>query len=329
MDSEIARVMHEAVVWDNHSCMPLRPDDQFLPQLRRCRDSGLNIITLNVGFDLTDLEQNIHVLAHFRHWVRRHPNEYLLIETAEDIEVAKRSDRLGISFDLEGAKALGDQISMIELFYELGVRWMLMAYNRSNSVAGGCLGDDQGLTAFGRSVLDEMGRVGMVPCCSHTGWKSAWDVLNYVDGPVIFSHSNAYAVWAHPRNISDELIKACAATGGVIGVNGISRFLGGEGNRIESLFRHIDHMVQMVGPDHVGLGLDYVWDMEELKAFYKSRPDLYPPEKGYDKPSPAIEPECLPQLVQVMMDHGYCEDAIRKILGENHLRVARSVWKRT
>jgi membrane dipeptidase len=324
---QVAHVMRQAIMWDNHSCMPLRPDDDFLPQLKRYRDVGLNVVTLNVGFDLTSFEDNVRVLAHFRHWVRRHPDHYLLIDTADDVEAAKRSGRLGVSFDLEGTRAIGDQLSMIELFYDLGVRWMLMAYNRNNSVAGGCQDQDEGLTAFGRAVLDEMLRVGMVPCCSHTGWKSAREVLSYVDGPVIFSHSNAYAIWAHPRNIPDDLIKACAATGGVVGVNGIGRFLGDRDNRTETLFRHLDHMVQLVGPDHVGLALDYVWDVEELKAYYKSRPDLFPPEKGYDAPSPTIEPERLPHIVSAMVDHGYSHEAVAKILGGNHLRVARAVWK--
>jgi membrane dipeptidase len=319
--------LRDAIVWDNHSCMPLRPDDRFLPQLERCRRAGQNVVSLNVGFDLTDFQSNIRVLAHFRAWVRRHPAEYLLAATVSDILEAKRTGRLAVLFDLEGTVALGNQLSMIGFFYDLGVRWMSMAYNRNNSVAGGCQDEDGGLTPFGREVLDEMVRVGMVPCCSHTGWKSVRDVLGHVDGPVIFSHSNAYAVHPHPRNIPDELIKACAATGGVVGINGIGRFLGDNDNRTETWFRHLDHMVQLVGPDHVGVALDYVFDVEQLKAHFKERPDLFPPEKGYLAPSPTIEPERLPLLVQSMVDHGYPAEAIKKIVGGNHLRVAMAVWK--
>jgi membrane dipeptidase len=282
---------------------------------------------LNVGFDLTDLDNNIRVLAHFRHWIRRNADRYQLAGTPADIHAAKRSRRLAVLFDLEGTCALGEQLSMIECYYDLGVRWMSMAYNRNNTVAGGCQDQDEGLTPFGRQVLVEMRRVGMVPCCSHTGWKSARDVLDCAAGPVIFSHSNAHAVHPHPRNIPDDLIKACAATGGVVGINGIGRFLGDNDNRTETWFRHLDHMVQLVGPDHVGLALDYVFDVDELKAFYRQRPDLYPPDRGYIKPSPTIEPERLPSLVRIMLDHHYPLDAIKKILGENHLRVAATCWK--
>ncbi|MGN6317841.1 dipeptidase [Trinickia sp.] len=333
MSSErVQTIIRRALVWDNHGCMPLRADDTFLGQLQRYRSSGYNVVSLNAGYDIKTIEETIRVLAHFRHWVKRHPDDYLLIDTVDDVLRAKESGQLGVSFDLEGTVALGDQISMIELYYDLGVRWMLMAYNKTNSVGGGCQDEDTGLTAFGRQVLDEMRRVGMVPCCSHTGWKTAREVIAYVDGPVIFSHSNAYEVFGHHRNIPDDLIKACAASGGVIGLNGVSRFIGktsdvDHDNSTEALFRHLDHMVQLVGPDHVGLALDYVFDQSQLMHHFRSRPDLFPPELGYTKPTPMVEPERLPAIVRMMIDHGYPDDGIEKILGANHLRVARACWK--
>jgi membrane dipeptidase len=328
----VERIIQRSLVWDNHGCMPLRPDDEFLGQLQRYRQSGHDIVSLNVGYDIKTIEEDIRVLAHFRHWVKRHPDEYILVDTVDDIIEAKETGKLAVSFDLEGTRALGDQISMIEMFYDLGVRWMLLAYNKTNSAGGGCQDDDTGLTAFGRAVLDEMRRVGMVPCCSHVGWDTAREVLAYVEGPVIFSHSNAYEIFGHHRNIPDDLIEACAASGGVIGLNGISRFIGKKSesehdNSTEALFRHLDYMVQMVGADHVGLALDYVFDQSQLAQHYKSRPDLFPPELGYTKPTPMVEPERLPAIVSKMIDHGYPEDAIEKILGGNHLRVAKACWK--
>ncbi len=317
----------DAIIWDNHACMPLRPDDRFLPQLERCRAAGQTAITLNIGFDLTRFDDNIRVLAHFRNFIDRHSDRYILIRTVEDILAAKRSGKLAICFDLEGTRALGDQLSMVEFFYDLGVRWMLMAYNLNNSVGGGCQDEDRGLTPFGRAVLDEMRRVGMVPCCSHTGWRTAMEVMEHVGGPVIFSHSNCHAVYVHPRNIPDELIKACAATGGVVGINGDSAFLQPDRDLAQEMFRHIDHVVQMVGPDHVGLGLDYVYDMSEFDDFIGAHPDTWPPEKGYGGPVTFLEPERIPAVVDAMVAHGYPQEAVRKIVGANHLRVASAVWK--
>ncbi len=320
-----------ALVWENHACMPLRPETDYLPQLERVRRAGFDIVSLNVGFDLTDVATNIRVLAEFRAWVRRHPAQYMLVGTSEDVREAKRQGLLGICFDLEGLASIEGQLSLIDLYYDLGVRWALMAYNKSNALAGGCQDEDEGLTLLGRAALARMEEVGMVPCCSHVGWRTAGEILDLASGPVLFSHSNAHAVFAHPRNIPDALIRACAASGGVVGVNGISRFIGtvGDGfdNSTEALFRHLDHIVQLVGPEHAGLGLDFVFDTDELLAYYRARPDLFPPEKGYSRPTPMVEPERLPAIVMAMLSHGYDDAAILAVLGGNLLRVAEARWR--
>jgi membrane dipeptidase len=330
--SKVGDLINSMTVWDNHACMPLRPDDQsYLPQLERYRSEGYTVVSLNIGFDLTDVENNFRMLSSFRSWVESHPDELMLIQDYEDIARAKSTGRLGICFDLEGLATLGGQLDLIDLYYDLGVRWALIAYNKSNAVGGGCQDEDTGLTAFGRDAIARMEKVGMVTDCSHTGWKTARDVLELATKPVIFSHSNSHAVFPHWRNIPDILIRACAATGGVVGINGLSRFIGttteGHDNSTRALFRHLDHIVQLVGAEHAGLGLDFVFDTDELLAFYKARPDLYPPDKGYSKPTPMVEPERLTELVQMMIDHGYPDDAVRAILGGNLQRVARAVWR--
>jgi len=324
-------MIRDTLVWDNQACMPFRTDPEFLPQLARLRATGYDIVCLSVGFDLMDQAANIRVLASFRAWVADHPGELMLVRSVEDVAVARHKGLLGVCFNLQGLGTLDGQVEMIDLYYDLGVRWALMAYNRNNAVGGGCQDADTGLTPFGREVVRRMEAVGMVVCCSHTGWRTAREVIDAATKPVIFSHSNAHAVHPHPRNIPDDLIRACAETGGVIGVNGLSRFIGGSGetfdNSTAGLFRHIDHMVQLVGPRHVGLGLDYVFDTEELVSFYRARPDLYPASKGYMRPTPMVEPERLGDIVETLLGHGYGETAVRQILGENHLRVARACWQ--
>jgi membrane dipeptidase len=332
MTTRAHEIIRSTVVWDNHACMPFRATDQsFLPQLERYRQEGYTVVSLNAGFDLTDVESNFRMLSSYRSWVKSHPDELILIESYDDIRRAKETGRLGICFDLEGLATLGGQLDLIDLYYDLGVRWSLIAYNKTNAVGGGCQDEDCGLTDFGRKVVSHMEQVGMVVCCSHTGWQTAREVLEVATKPVIFSHSNAYEIFPHWRNIPDDLIKGCAATGGVIGINGLSRFIGktdsGHDNSTAALFRHLDHIVQLVGPEHAGLGLDFVFDTDELLAFYKARPDLYPPEFGYSKPTPMVEPERLTELVDMMLERDYGEEAIRAILGGNLERVAQKVWK--
>jgi membrane dipeptidase len=308
--------------------MPLRPDDdRFLPQLERYRRAGANIVSLNVGFDAVPWENTVRMLAHFRHWVRQHSADYILIDTVADVTRAKNEGKLGVMFDIEGGCSLKEQLSMVELYYDLGVRWMLIAYNLNNALGGGCQDEDTGLTAFGRKVLDEMARVGMVCCCTHTGWRTTMDVMQYSRNPVIFSHSNPLGVWQHKRNIRDDVIKACAGTGGVVAINGIGIFLGPNDTRSSTIARHIDYVVNLVGPEHVGIGFDYVFDQQELADYLKQNPHIFPASEGYGALPACAEPEQLPELVDELLRLSYSDDAIHAILGGNHLRVAQQVWK--
>ena len=316
------------LVWDNHSCMPLRPQDEsFLPQLGQFRDAGVNIVSLNVGFDSVSWENTLPMLRCFRDWLAEHDEHYMLVASTEDISEAKKSGKTGVHFDIEGACALNGRLELIETYYELGVRWMLIAYNQNNIAGGGCQDDDQGLTDFGREMLDEMARVGMVACCSHTGFKTSMQVMEHTNQPVIFSHSNPAAMWQHKRNISDEAIKACAETGGVIGVNGIGIFLGDNEATVTNMVKHTDYLVQLVGPDHVGIGLDYVFDRQEVDDFVKKNPQIFPPEDGYSDGLTMLAPAAIPELIQGLVELGYDDDVLCKIMGGNHLRVARQVWK--
>jgi membrane dipeptidase len=323
----VNELLRDSIVWDNHACLPLRPsDDRFLPQLERLRETGVTVVSLNVGFDVEPIEKHVRMLARFREWVRQRPDAYLLVERIEDVYAAKATGRLGVFFDIEGAKAVDDQLSLISFYYDLGVRWMLIAYNRSNRAGGGCLDAlDGGLTEFGARVVDEMARVGMVTCCSHTGERTSLDVIEHAKNPVIFSHSNPRALWDHPRNIRDHVIRACAAKGGVICINGVGAFLGANDTRSETVARHIDYVAKLAGIEHVALGLDYVFDNEEVLAYLRAHPETF----GRDASSPEVRfvaPEQIPEIALCLEAMGYAGSDIQRVLGLNLLRVA-AVWK--
>ena len=327
-ETPAAALLRTSLVWDNHTCLPLRPGDtSFLPQLQRHRAAGFDAVTVNVGFGEMGPEPHLRMLAALRHWLLARPAEYVLIESAADIERAHATGRLAVGFDIEGANAIGDQLSLLQLYYDLGVRWMLLAYNQGNRTGGGCQADDGGLTGFGRRVIAEMERIGMQLCLSHTGHRTAAEALAVATRPVIFSHSNAAAVHAHPRNIPDDLIRACAATGGVIGINGVGIFLGPNDISSTAYARHVDHVVQLVGAAHVSIALDYVFDPAELEEYMRTMKHTFPPGLGYELGARFVPPEQIGEIVSTLQGMGYTEADLRALLGGNLMRLARTVWR--
>ncbi len=321
-------LLADAIVWDNHACMPIRPGDvDYLNQLERHRLSGASFVSLNVSYDQYPWHTGFKMLATFRSWIQRYPERYLLVDQVSDIHRAKQEGKMGVAFDLEGGVAVDDRPELVEPYYALGVKWMLVAYNRNNRLGGGCQDEDPGLSDFGRRVIDEMERVGMVLCCSHTGYRTAREAIEYASNPVIFSHSNPRRLWDHERNIPDDLIQVCAATGGVVNINGIGMFLGDNDNSTESMLRHIDYVASLVGTEHVGLGLDFVFDTEELEASVDAHPELYPPEKGYRKGLQFVEPERIGEIAEGLLRSGWKDNEVLGLLGANNLRVADRVWR--
>jgi membrane dipeptidase len=172
-----------------------------------------------------------------------------------------------------------------------------------------------------------MERVGMQVCVSHTGHRTAREVLAMATRPVIFSHSNCAALHPHPRNISDELIRACAATGGLVGINGVGIFLGRNDISSQTYARHVDHVVQLVGPHHVSLALDYVFDTHELEEYTRSMQASVPPGLGYELGARFVAREQLEEIVQTLQGWGYRDEDLKALLGGNLLRLAQTVWR--
>ena len=325
-----AALHRDAVVWDN--TFPFGPSAgskaAHLATLGRMAASGYDCVCLTVASDNETMAQAVDRISRDRLVLRDHTDSYVMVETADDVSRARQDGKLAVVFGMQGTLPFERNLGLVEAFYKLGFRQALMAYNQRNHVGDGCHErTDAGLSRFGIEVVEEMNRVGMVVDCSHTGYRTSMDVFDVATGPVIFSHSNAHALNAHERNIRDDLAKACAATGGVVGINGLGIFLGGNDVSTESMFRHLDHWVQLIGPDHVGIGLDFVSDLDVLQAFVSARASKFPAGQGYDQEPRFAAPEQLPALTGRMVDAGYAEDDVRGILGGNWLRVAREVWR--
>ncbi len=326
--SERAKALHaDALVWDNQACLSIEITDKFFSSLDRHKACGVDIVCLNVGFDAKPWEHDVLLTAHLRHWFLARPDDYVMVSNVEDIRHAKREGKMAISFNIEGMVAVEPHIGLVRMFYDLGVRWMLIAYNMNNKAGGGCHDEDCGLTDFGRQVLDEMAEIGMVTCCSHTGYRTAMEVFEYCKNPVIFSHSNPRSLCDHPRNVPDDLMRACAKSGGVMGITGSNRFLGDDNTTTENFLRHLDYAVQLIGSEHVGISSGYTFESDFMKIDITKMSNNWPEGFGYESGIRFVEPEQLPEVTEGMLKLDYSEQNIRGILGENFLRVAKRVWK--
>ncbi|WP_374379795.1 dipeptidase [Dongia sp.] len=319
------------LVWDSHAGFAFVQAGD-LDELSRWRQSGIDFVSVNVGYDVEPWSRAVEALSGYRHWLRAHPDRFVLAGTVDDVIAAKGSGRLAVAFDIEGADALNGDLGMVDFYYRLGVRQMLLVYNRNNLVGGGCHDGDQGLTPFGRAVIAEMNRVGMIVDASHCSHRTSLDMMECSTAPVVFSHSNARALHDHERNIRDDQIKACAAQGGVIGVNGVGLFLGTSGDPVELLLAHIDHMCQLVGPQHVGLGLDSILacqpdDLLSEEALRERAAAYWPPRQYPAAPMNFAPPEIMTDIAAGLDRRGYAATDIRAILGGNFARIANHVWR--
>lgn len=328
LDDKVQSILKSEVIWDAHSgFMPDPAAD--LNNLRVWRDAGVDYLSIDVGFDLLPWEKTVATLAYFRHWILARPADYALVSSTDEILAAKTQGKLAVTFDIEGMNALNGRIEMVEFYHRLGVRQMLFAYNRNNLAGGGCHDEDTGLTAFGRQVIDEMNRLGMFVDVTHTGYRTTMDVMEYTDRPVIFSHSNPKALCAHGRNITDEQIKACARTGGIIGVVGLNRFLGEGRTDSERLADHVEYLIDLAGPRHVGIGLDYAFpvEVEGIEDIISSNPHFWPKNEYPEGKTTYSSPAQTKELIEVLLRRGQPERTVRDVMGGNFMRLAREIWK--
>ena len=317
--------------WEAHACLPLSPDADFAP-LDEYRAAGVNYVSVNVGMDMNPASQVLPVIAAFRERIAAHPDRYVLASSVADIERAAASGLLALGFDLEGALPLFGRPAMVALYRDLGVRQIHLAYNRNNSVADGCHDVERGLTALGRGIVAAVNDAGLLMDCSHTGRRCSLDIMAASTKPVIFSHSNPLALVEHGRNVTDEQIRACAATGGVVCVSGVSMFVGTREPTVEHVARHAAYVADLVGVEHAGIGLDISFTQPGVDD---APPDAFdanywwPKAAGYDR---ALLRSTYPPVASwrvmstALQATGMTQDEADLVMGGNMVRVARSVW---
>jgi membrane dipeptidase len=324
---EAAELHADALVWDMTLPIITPGDPERKSELfAASRRHGFDFQSITIAVDGMDFNAAAQSIIDQRQFAQSQPESCVLIDTVDEILDAKASGKLAVGFHFQGSDPFGDNLGTVDLFYKLGIRHALMAYNEQNRVGSGChVKEDGGLTQFGKSLIREMNRIGMMVDCAHTGYRTTMETLEASEAPAIISHTNVRSLSDHPRCVWDDQIQLCAAKGGVLGITGLSAFLGKGGATPARLADHIDHVANLVGPEHVGLGLDYVYDLDSFMAFVARLPERYPPADYRDMEQ--LSPEDAPRITEELLRRGYGEREVRGILGENWLRVCRQIWR--
>ncbi|MFG6159369.1 dipeptidase [Halomonas sp. 1390] len=253
------------------------------------------------------------------------------VRTAADITRAKEEGKTGIIYGFQNAHAFEDQIGYVEIFKQLGVGIVQMCYNTQNLVGTGCYERDGGLSGFGHEIVAEMNRVGVMCDLSHVGEKTSTEVIEASQKPVCYSHCLPSGLKEHPRNKSDAELKFIADHGGFVGVTMFTPFLrAGVDATVDDYVEAIEYVMNIVGEDAIGIGTDFTQGHDQNFFEWLTH------DKGYARRltrfGKIINPEGIrtigefPNLTEALSRRGFSESQVRKIMGENWVRVLRDVW---
>ena len=277
------------------------------------------------------IKGTLNNIAHWKYSFETNKDLILQVKTSNDIHAAKKSNRTGIILGWQNTSGIEDHIDYLGIFKDLGVGIMQLTYNTQNLVGSGCYeSHDSGLSDFGRDVVDEMNRLGILIDLSHVGAKTSDDAIRYSKKPVAYSHCLPSGLKDHPRNKTNEQLKFIADSGGFIGVTMFPPFLkNGANSTIDDYVEAIDYVVNLVGEDCVGFGTDFTQDHDD--SFFQ----WITHDKGsgrklveFGEISNPLGLQTLgeyPNLTEALLRGGWSENKVRKIMGENWLRLLREI----
>jgi membrane dipeptidase len=339
-DAEVMRVHRSAILIDTHNDVTSatvagldigKPNSDHMTDLPRMKKGGMGAQFFAVYVAASYVEQNhaanrtLQMIDTVRHdIIEKYPNDFLFATTAADIRRAHKQHKIAALLGIEGGHAIEDSLRLLRRYYDEGVRYMTLTHANSNHWAdssGDANQPNHGLSPFGKEVVGEMNRLGMMVDISHVSDKTFWDALETSKAPIFASHSSCRAITPAPRNMTDEMIAALAKKGGVVQINFSCDFLNADVLKAEAaggapaatklratladVVQHIDHVVAIGGIGAVGLGSDF-------DGISCAPVGL----DGVDK---------WPNLTRALLEEGYTAAEIRKIYGENTLRLMTEV----
>ncbi len=339
-EARAARIHKQAIVVDTHidTTMMLGRDGwdfmvRHQPEsgenhvdLPRMREGGLDAAFFSIYMPGTvtgpeAVKRALILIDHVRRLTEQHPNEIALATTAAEVRAANKAGRIAALMGMEGGHMIDDSLAVLREYQRLGVRYLTLSHsvNTNWSDSSGDKPAHNGLTDFGKDVVRELNRLGVMVDISHVSDKTFWDALETSKAPLVASHSSMRAISGHPRNMTDDMVRALGGKGGVVMINYSVGFLSNERYEAqqknvpsaelprvswEKIVDHIDHAVKLVGPTHVGLGSDF---------------------DGTTVPDGMEDVSKLPKITAALLAKGYSEQDVKNILGENILRLLEQV----
>ncbi|UCD46041.1 MAG: dipeptidase [Candidatus Bathyarchaeota archaeon] len=278
----------------------------------RLRDGGVDcqVFAVSSARDRTPphaLRTALDMIDVFHGECERNSDAIRPVTCHDDIVEAVGEGKVAAMLSIEGADVIEGRLSMLRVFHRLGVRMVGLVHSLRNLLADG-VSDARtggGLSELGVKVVEELDRLGVIVDVSHINDAGFWDVNDISRNPVIASHSNSRAICGHPRNMTDDMIVALADGGGVMGMNFAPSFVHPTAPTVETLVNHVDHIVDLVDSDHVGLGSDF----DGIRSTPVGLEDVTK----------------MPGITEELLRRGYGEDDVKKILGGNHLRLIKRV----
>jgi len=301
------------------------------------KESGVTCVSYTLGPLYSkpySFDGVFHNFSFMTYMLDNRPDLFIKVLKGADIERAHKEGKKGIILNLQSMEHIGKDINMVELNYMQGFRIMQLTYNKKNAVGTGCIAvRDRGLTEFGIEVVHKINELGAIVDISHCGPQTSLDALENSKDPIIASHTSAKNLYDHARGKDDDFLKALAEKGGYIGVYAVPGFLTSNATTtIDDWLDHVDYIVNLVGIDYVGIGSDFYGFsvpnnlaakigefMDALGFRPQDKASFLTKIEGFD------EYKKFPNLIKGLISRGYTNQEIKKIAGENFLRVFRKV----
>lgn len=338
LSEEALEIHHSGMLFDGHNDLPwtmrraanysfdkvdISQPTKFHTDIPRLKRGGVKAQYWSVYVPATDdaiaVVQTLQQIEFVHKMCKRYPDVFELALTADDVERISSEGKIASLIGVEGGHSIHDSLQVLNELYDRGARYMTLTHSKTLAWADSATDEakNDGLSPFGKIVIEEMNRLGMLCDLSHVSAKTMHDTLDITKAPVIFSHSSAKAICGHERNVPDDILKRVKENNGLVMINFYSgyivpldvqketerSFLG----NVQLVVDHIDHVKEVAGIDHVGIGSDY----DGVGFLPKQLEDV----------------SCYPYLTQEMLNRGYTKEEIHKVLGGNALRVLRDAEK--